>query len=91
MIHERLLLPALRAAMGDWTYYIASMTLEELAHRVTTATLSQRTGGSANLGGKTSKVIQDCTICASCRCTGLCWIVPRKRVNRFEWREFASY
>lgn len=38
MIHERLLLPALRAAMGDWTYYIASMTLEELAHRVTTAT-----------------------------------------------------
>ena len=38
MIHERLLLPALRAAMGDWTYYIASMTLEELARRVTTAT-----------------------------------------------------
>ena len=38
MIHERLLLPALRAAMGDWTYYIASMTLEELAHRVATAT-----------------------------------------------------
>ena len=24
--------------MGDWTYYIASITLEELAHRVTTAT-----------------------------------------------------
>ena len=38
MIHETLLLPALRAAMGDWTYYIASMTLEELANRVTTAT-----------------------------------------------------
>ena len=38
MTHERLVLPALRAAMGDWTYYIASMTLEELAHRVTTAT-----------------------------------------------------
>ena len=38
MIHERLLLPALRAAMGDWTYYIASMTLEELAYRVTTTT-----------------------------------------------------
>ena len=53
--------------------------------------LAQRTGGSQNPGRKTSKVIQDCTICASCRCTGLCWIVPRKRVNRFEWREFASY
>ena len=38
MIHETLLLPALRATMGDWTYYIASMTLEELAERVTTAT-----------------------------------------------------
>ncbi|MDE2982703.1 MAG: DGQHR domain-containing protein [Gemmatimonadota bacterium] len=38
MIHDRLLLPALRATMGDWTYYVASMTLEELAHRVTTAT-----------------------------------------------------
>ena len=38
MIHEELLLPALRAKMGDWTYYIASMTLEELAQRVTTAT-----------------------------------------------------
>ncbi|MDE2716113.1 MAG: DGQHR domain-containing protein, partial [Chloroflexota bacterium] len=36
MIHEELLLPALRAKMGDWTYYIASMTLRELAQRVTT-------------------------------------------------------
>ena len=38
MRHETLLLPALRATMGDWTYYIASMTLEELSQRVTTAT-----------------------------------------------------
>ena len=37
MIHKELLLPALRARMGDWTYYIASMTLAELAKRVTTA------------------------------------------------------
>ena len=38
MTHGTLLLPALRAEMGDWTYYIASITLEELAQRVTTAT-----------------------------------------------------
>ena len=38
MPQEKLLLPALRANMGDWTYYIATMTLEELAQRVTTAT-----------------------------------------------------
>ena len=38
MAHETLLLPALRAAMGDWTYYIASMTLKDLSRRVTTAT-----------------------------------------------------
>ncbi len=37
MTQETLLLPALRASMGDWTYYIASMTLADLAERVTTA------------------------------------------------------
>lgn len=37
MNHKELHLPALRAKMGDWTYYIASMTLKELAQRVTTA------------------------------------------------------
>ena len=37
MTHKVLLLPALRANMGDWTYYIASMTLADLAERVTTA------------------------------------------------------
>ena len=42
MIHRKLLLPALRATMGDWTYYIASMTLEELAARVTTASAVHR-------------------------------------------------
>ena len=37
MTQETLLLPALRAKMGDWTYYIASMALADLAERVTTA------------------------------------------------------
>ena len=37
MTHRKLHLPSLRANMGDWTYYIASMTLKELARRVTTA------------------------------------------------------
>ena len=36
-MHQELLLPALRARMGDWTYYIASMTLGELVQRVTIA------------------------------------------------------
>ncbi len=37
MNHNELHLPALRAKMGDWIYYIASMTLKDLALRVTTA------------------------------------------------------
>ena len=37
MTQNTLLLPALRAKMGDWTYYIASMTLADLVRRVTTA------------------------------------------------------
>ena len=37
MNHKELHLPALRAKMGDWIYYIASMTMKELAQRVTTA------------------------------------------------------
>ena len=37
MTERELLLPALRANMGDWTYYITSMTLQELVLRVTTA------------------------------------------------------
>ena len=37
MTHDSLLLPAIRAQMGDWTYYTTSMTLEDLAGRVTTA------------------------------------------------------
>ena len=35
-----------------------------------------------NHGRESSKVIQDCTICVSCRCTGPCWTVPRKREKR---------
>ena len=44
--------------------------------------------GGLNHGGKSSNYLQDCTICVSCRWTGPCWNVPRKRENRFEWREF---
>ncbi|MDE0075320.1 MAG: DUF222 domain-containing protein, partial [Gammaproteobacteria bacterium] len=29
-------------------------------------------------GRKSYKVLQGCTICVSCRCTGPCWTVPRK-------------
>lgn len=43
MNHKELLLPALRAKMGDWTYYIASMTLRELVQRVTTASAVHKT------------------------------------------------
>ena len=39
MIHNELFLPALRAKMGDWTYYITSMTLAELVERVDTASV----------------------------------------------------
>ncbi len=42
MTQETLLLPALRAKMGDWTYYIASITLANLAQRVTTASAFQQ-------------------------------------------------
>ena len=33
-IHERLFLPALRATMGDWVYYISFMSMEDIATRV---------------------------------------------------------
>ena len=46
------------------------------------ATRSMRSTSGANHGRKSSKVLQDCTICVSCRCTGPCWTVPRKRENR---------
>ena len=41
-----------------------------------------RIAGGLNPGRKSRKVLQDCTICVSCRCTGPCWTVPRKRENR---------
>ena len=44
--------------------------------------LRQRISGGQNHDRKSSKVIQDCTICASCRWTGPCWTVPQKRENR---------
>ena len=31
---QRVLMPALRAAMGDWVYYVATMSMDELALRV---------------------------------------------------------
>ena len=42
MKQEELLLPAPRAKMGDWTYYIASMTLQDLVDRVTIARASHQ-------------------------------------------------
>lgn len=38
-MYSELILPALRANMGDWTYYITSMSLMELSRRVTTASV----------------------------------------------------
>ena len=43
---------------------------------------TMRTGGSPNTGRKSRKSNQGCTICASCRCTGPSWTVPRKREKR---------
>ena len=44
-MRDELLLPALRAQMGDWTYYITSMTLRELVRRVTTASAIHQSRG----------------------------------------------
>ncbi len=41
-----------------------------------------RSNRGQNLSRKSSKVIQDCTICVSCRWTEPCWTVPRKREKR---------
>jgi len=38
--------------------------------------LRRRKAKGPNLGRKSSKVLQDSTICASCRCAGPCWTVP---------------
>jgi len=33
---------------------------------------------------KSSNYLQDCTICASCRCTGPCWTEPPQREKRLQ-------
>ena len=60
-----------------WRAYNAGAVVEQRIEE-----LAQRTGGSLNHGRESHKVIQDCTICVSCRCTGPCWTVPRKREDR---------
>ena len=42
----------------------------------------KRNTRGTNPGRKSYKVLQDCTICVSCRGTGPCWTVPRERENR---------
>ena len=42
----------------------------------------RRIGKGLNPGRKSRKVLQGCTICVSCRCTGPCWTVPQKREKR---------
>ena len=42
----------------------------------------KRNTRGTNPGRKSSKVLQDCTICVSCRLTGPCWTGPQKRENR---------
>ena len=43
---------------------------------------AQRITRSLNPGRKSANYLQGRTICVSCRCTGPCWTVPRKRENR---------
>ena len=42
----------------------------------------KRNTRGTSLGKKSCKLIQGCTICVSCRLTGPCWTVSRKRENR---------
>ncbi len=42
----------------------------------------KRNTRGTNPGRKSSKVLQDCTICVSCRLTGPRWTGPQKRENR---------
>ena len=42
----------------------------------------KRNTRGTNPGRKSSKVLQDCTICVSCRLTRPCWTGPQKRENR---------
>ena len=51
----------------DWRFHVALV----LAHET-----GQRIVGSPNPGAKSSKVLQDRTICVSHRCAGPCWTVP---------------
>ena len=41
--------------------------------------LSAQPAGEVNRGRESYKSNWGCTICASCRCTGPCWTMPRKR------------
>jgi len=44
--------------------------------------LRRRNTKGLNHREKSRKVLQGCTICALCRCTGRCWTVPPKREDR---------
>ena len=48
-MHKTLFLPALRAEMGDWTYYITSMSLSEVARRVGTASAVHQSEGLGDM------------------------------------------
>ena len=52
----------------------ATTSAEESGHRILS---------SPNRGRKSSKVLQDHTICVSSRCTGLGWTMSQKRKDRY--------
>lgn len=54
---------------------------------ITTVSLIDRFKRGVDQGKKSSKVIQDCTICASCRKAVSDPSGPKERRNRIEWRE----
>ena len=43
---EPLFLPALRATMGDWVYYVSFMRMGDIASRVSVLTMSTQVGRS---------------------------------------------
>lgn len=49
MSKGKLILPALRAQMGDWTYYVSIMTFEEISNRLSMADEIHKSEGLKNL------------------------------------------
>ena len=72
-----------RRAKRQADEFAAGFARQEPNGKAEPLTLGRRIPKGLNHGRKSHKVIQDCTICVSCRCAESRWTVRRKREKRY--------